>query len=477
MIGIIGKRGCRMAIVGGLLLLCAGNAHAQNAGNARRGDSWKSEVVPDELLVKYKDVSYGGGPGTAASVKSIGDLLNKYSLRARAAMTRFGVQRVAVIDRNVGERTSKPGGNKDAAASAAGRATQQDRCIIIQDVNERLKCRVDEALRRLASDPKVDFVERNRTVRLVQRAASLPPAPAGISNSQWGLDRIGVEKAWLRTRGLRDVIVAVLDTGVDYNNDDLKDNIWRNPDQNAPDKRGKNFCKRTLRYDPNDPMDDNGHGTEVAGIVAATARSARRLAGVAPEIQILPVKFLCSDKYGTLADALEAIQYAIGKGAHILNNSWEVDEYSPSIEAAFKAAQSREILVVAAAGNSQTDIGNTPWYPAAYRLDNLLSVAATDKDDHLADFSNWGIRSVEIAAPGVGIVSTARASQDPEPDDGTSFAAPFVSGCAALLRSVGMTTGAKEVKGKLMTTADKVQGLSTQIVAGNLLNCGNALTP
>src|SRR4030095_3515251 len=205
-------------------------------------------------------------------------------------------------------------------------------------------------------------------------------------------------------------VVAVLDTGVDYNHEDLTENMWRRPEKMEPyqdkelgtidDEFGFNAIDGAA-----DPMDDNGHGTHCAGIIGAEGENSLGIAGVNWKVQIMPLKFMNAGGMGTTKDAIEAINYVInrkkaGVNVRIISASWGSTKKSKALEDVIRGAYDNDILFVAAAGNSSVDNDRTPHFPSSYNVPNVVSVAALDRNDLLASFSNYGPKSVAIAAPG-----------------------------------------------------------------------------
>jgi subtilisin family serine protease len=273
--------------------------------------------------------------------------------------------------------------------------------------------------------------------------------------------------------GSKKVVVAVIDTGVDYNNKYLK-NIWTNKgeipnngiddDKNGfiDDVHGFNFVANS-----GDPMDDHKHGTHCSGTIAGSDGI-----GFAPNIVIMPVKFLSAQGSGSLADAVKAIDYATINGANIMSNSWGGGGFEQPMLDVIKKAGEKGIIFVAAAGNDGSDNDATPSYPASYQSDNVIAVAASDKDDKMAEFSNWGLTSVVLAAPGVDIISSVPGDKL-EKLSGTSMATPAVSGTVALMLSVNPKLTVKEVKEILIQSVDKVDGF--KVISGGRLNAYNAV--
>ena len=238
--------------------------------------------------------------------------------------------------------------------------------------------------------------------------------------------------------GSRKVIVAVLDTGIEWDHPDIRANLYTNPGEIAgngvdddhngfvDDIHGWNFYD-----DNNNSTDDNGHGTHCAGIIGAVGDNGIGVAGINWSVSLMPVKFLGSDGSGNLDKAIDALNYARMMKVNVINSSWGGGVYSQAMHDAIQEAGSAGILFVAAAGNDAQDHDTTPSYPANYDMDNLVSVAATDNRDRLAYFSDYGSNTIQLAAPGMHIWSTVKGGQYAV-KSGTSMAAPFVSGVAAL---------------------------------------------
>ena len=331
---------------------------------------------------------------------------------------------------------------------------------------------VQRAVQQYMADPNVEYAEPN----YVRCAASTDAADPYFTPQQWALYNTGTfangtlgadikaREAWDLTRGDRKVVVAVLDTGIDYNHPDLVSNIWTNPGETGKsdarvngvdddhngfidDWRGWNFADGN-----NDPFDDIGHGTHVSGIIGAVGNNNIGIAGVMWNVSIMPLKIfssvtqkdsLCGSATGFVADEIAAIQYAWKNGANIINGSFHTGlDYCFAEYDAIAAAGTNGVLFVAAAGNDTHNLDLDMSSPAIYDLHNVITVAATDQNDRLATFSNFGPKSVHIAAPGVYILSTVPTDQPSNFGvsgwdfmSGTSMSVPFVSGAAGLIYS------------------------------------------
>lgn len=307
----------------------------------------------------------------------------------------------------------------------------------------------------------------------------------------WGLNNTGLGggiqgadidafAAWDLSTG-EDVVVAVIDTGMDVRHDDLIPNLWTNPGEiagNGIDDDGNGYIDDVNGYDfvnrDADPDDNDAHGTHVAGSVAARGDDGYGVPGVAFEAKIMSLKFMDRGWGGTASAAAEAINYAVNNGAHIINASWGGPGSSYAIRNAIAYARSRGVLFVTAAGNEGLNNDSYASYPANYDLDNIVSVAASDRRDGLASFSNYGSSRVDLAAPGVDIVSTLPGDTWGYMD-GTSMASPYVAGAAALLKSVAPSMSVQELRLTLLSSVDPLAAGASRVATGGRLNARAAL--
>jgi hypothetical protein len=264
--------------------------------------------------------------------------------------------------------------------------------------------------------------------------------------------------------------VAVIDTGVDYNHPDLAANILRD---HAGRVIGHDFANNDA-----DPMDDHGHGTHCAGTIGAVGNNGIGVVGVAHRVRIMPVKFLTAGGSGSLSNAILSIDFARTNGAHIMSNSWGGGARSQALLDSIVRARDAGILFVAAAGNSARNVDTSPSFPASYNRDsaNVMSVAATNRNDALAGFSNFGL-TVDIAAPGVDVLSTvppAITAAGYAIFSGTSMACPHVAGAAALIRAANPGLGFAGLAARLRAGADRLPGLTGRVATGRL-NANNSL--
>ncbi len=312
---------------------------------------------------------------------------------------------------------------------------------------------------------------------------------------QWSLNNLGQDggkeradidalKAWLKTRGSSEIVVAVLDSGVDYTHPDLVENMWIRP-ESVPqykddelnvinDLHGFNAAENL-----SDPMDENGHGTHCSGIIGAEGDNDEGIAGINWNVKIMPLKFLGRGGFGTTKDAIEAINYAIdrkrnGVNVRVINASWGSTMYSKALEDTIRAAGEEGILFVAAAGNATTNNDKRPHYPSNYNLPNDISVAATDKSDQLTSFSNYGVKTVHIAAPGRDILSTWL-NDDYREASGTSMAAPQVAGVAALILANEPKLSVEKLRERILKSVDKIDSLNGKVENGGRINAAKAL--
>jgi subtilisin family serine protease len=378
--------------------------------------------------------------------------------------------------------------NEERAISRAGgdieeRIDSIDAAVVSVDPD-----RTDSVTKKLLRDRYVEHVEPN----FVVRAARLPNDKS--FGEQWGLRNLGhfggragadlgATEAWDVTVGGA-IPVAVVDTGVSFKHPDLVTNAWVNPGDplNGKDDDGDSFSDDLNGADFLNgdaiPEDDGGHGTHVAGIIGAQGNNAVGITGVNWEAQVMGLKFLDGNGEGNTADAANAIDYAIDHGARVINASWGGPAFSMALYSAIRRANENGVLFVAAAGNDGVNADSSPDYPAAFDLPNVISVAATDRSDRLLDFSNYGAKSVDLAAPGDDVYSTVPLLSDPTgyaAYSGTSMAAPFVAGAAALYLSKFPQATHDQVRAALLGTVDRLPTLAGKTVTGGRLNLANAL--
>ena len=306
---------------------------------------------------------------------------------------------------------------------------------------------------------------------------------------QWALDNAGqsggtagddihATDAWNISTGSRNVVVAVLDTGIDYTHPDLVPNLWTNPIANdgfAGDLHGYNFCA-----DTGNATDDNGHGTHVAGIIGADGNNGQGVTGVNWSVSLMSLKFMAADGSGYTSDAIRAINYATmlrtqyGVNIRVINASWGGGGYDASLYSAIQSAGNAGILFVAAAGNMPISNDSDPQYPASYNLPNVIAVAATDQNDQLANFSGYGASTVQLAAPGTQIYSTYVGGGYTYLS-GTSMASPEVAGVAALAWAVAPNDSVAQIRSAILQGVDQLPSLAGKVTTGGRLDAYNTL--
>lgn len=459
------------------------------------------EYAPDEIIVKFKKplsnapalLKTFASPNTKYKVREIHPLFKGFQNRQQR------VKSLATKEKHL----LTPHENRILARQKRAPAGAK-----IPDLSNIYKIKLDlnagtsirQALRFYQSQSLVEYAELNYIVS----AYKIPNDP--LFGFQWALNNTGQDypsshrykeppgipdadidapEAWDVNTGSSNIIVAILDTGVDYNHRDLRNNIWFNHaelagDPNVDDDNngyvddvfGYNFA-----YDTNDPLDDNGHGTHVSGTIAADGNNALDVAGVSWNAKIMALKFLDVTGKGFTDDAARAFYYAVDNGADVVSNSWGGAGFSQALEDAINYAHSQGLIIVASAGN---DDSNRPVYPAFY--ENVIAVAATDSNDQRAPFSNYG-DWVDLAAPGVDILSlrAAGTSRGTVYDQyttvlsGTSMSCPHVSGAAVLLLAEMPYLTNNDVRDLLTILTDPI---AAGIVSSNgRLNLFKAITP
>jgi serine protease len=357
---------------------------------------------------------------------------------------------------------------------------------------------VEAALQAYRSSPLVRYAEPDYRVSVASHATPDDPSFPQL----YGLHNTGqtggaadadidAPEAWHINTGSRSVLVGVIDTGVDYNHQDLAANIWTNPNEipgDGIDNDGNGWVDDihgiNAVYYTGDPMDDHGHGTHVSGTIGATAFN-EGVVGVNWQVSIIGLKFLDAYGSGYTSDAITCFDYLNNlklQGHNVVasNNSWGGGEYSQALADAIAGPTGMDdILHVFAAGNYGSNNDVSPFYPASYTLPNMLVVAAADHNDLYAGFSNYGATSVDLAAPGVSILSTLPGNSYAW-WDGTSMATPHVTGAAALVASTFPGTSAAGIKQRILDGVDPIgaKGSNSQkpTLTNGRLNVANALS-
>jgi Subtilase family/Bacterial Ig domain/Fervidolysin N-terminal prodomain/F5/8 type C domain len=387
-------------------------------------------------------------------------------------------------------RSSATTAQRDRALSSQGasRIRRFDR-VDIDQVRIPPGLTIDQALARFHNMPDVLAVQPNYTRHIIGQAAP-PNDPYWLDGSLWGLNKIQAQLAWTNySSGDGSVVIADIDTGIDYTHPDLAANVWRNPAEipgNGIDDDGDGYVDDVYGIDTanhdSDPMDDQGHGTHTAGTLAAVGNNGIGVVGVNWNAKVLSCKFLDSTGYGTDAGAIECFNYIVmlkerGVNIRVSSNSWgELRGSNPpaaALEDAIDAAGSAGILNVFGAGNNSVNTDTNPFDPASYPLASIVSVASTGTTDKLSSFSNYGTTSVDLAAPGENILSTYPGG-DYQYLSGTSMATPHVAGTAALLAGMNPTLSVDALKALLLDNVDKIGSLGSKVASGGRLNAFKA---
>jgi thermitase len=312
---------------------------------------------------------------------------------------------------------------------------------------------------------------------------------------KWGLDKTAASKAWEVTQGSKDIIVAVIDTGIDEKHRDLAENLWVNPGETGRDSMGRDKATNGIDDDGdgfiddvhgwnfvgnnNSLVDNHGHGTHIAGIIGARGGNGFGISGVCPKVSIMVLKYYDpkASNSNNLKNTVDAIKYATKMHANIINYSGGGTDYSAEEYAAVKGAKEAGILFVAAAGNerSNSDESGKHYYPADYELPNIISVTAVSREEtKVLPSSNYGVRTVDIAAPGENIYSTLPGGGFGLMT-GTSQATAFVTGVAALIEAHNREFGYSDVKKYILRTGDEYATLLSKTGSAKLLNSYKAL--
>ena len=321
--------------------------------------------------------------------------------------------------------------------------------IILLHLKNKEKMEVIDSVYKLLNNPYVAYAEPDYLYEL----DTIPNDPN--FKYLWGMNNIKAPFAWNYTTGNHQTVVGVLDSGIDANHPDLKNNLWFQ----GPFFNGWNFVNNN-----NYPIDVSGHGTHVAGTIGAVGNNCIGVTGVCWNVQL--ASFKIGDNRIDLAAAIAAIHFSNMMNIPILNNSWGGRTYSPILKHAIEHYNG---LFIASAGNSGSNNDLLPSYPASYNCDNIISVAASTPENTLSSFSNYGAKSVDIAAPGTSILSTSIDGKYSY-KNGTSMAAPHVSGAAALLKSYMPFLSTFEIKNIILLSSTKYPNLSNKLLTGGILN-------
>lgn len=372
----------------------------------------------------------------------------------------LGIQLMAPVS----ELLRSSGGAARATVDAYGASTSAEAQRFVITDGAAVPAKISELL----ASGAVDSAEPDYQVDLYK----LPSDPG--YTRQWHLPKVGSSAAWDTYTGSKKVKVCVIDSGARLNHPDLGANVLK----------GWNVVNSKVNPDPADPRfanynDTLGHGTHVAGLLAALGNNRRGVTGMAWRVSLLVCRFIAESGTGYVFDAITCMRLCREEGAHIYSNSWGGVEYHAALLEEIQAIAASGALFVTAAGNTGLDLDGAPSYPASYKAPNQLTVAASTMTDELAHFSNYGGGTVHLAAPGVSMLSTT-ADGDYGVMSGTSMATPVVAGAAALLQGVAMniyntTLSAEKLRELILDNVDKVAGTATTLIGGGRLNVANAV--
>ena len=341
----------------------------------------------------------------------------------------------------------------------------------------------------LVANAEVEVVEPNFVVRSDQTTLTNDAR----SSEQWALDNTGAggglvgsdiraAAAWRTTTGATSTVIAVVDSGVDFSHPDLANNRWTNAGEKKAD--GKDEDRNTYTddlhgwdfvADTGTISDPHGHGTAVAGIIAAQGDNHTGISGVMWRAGLMSLRVLDSTGRGDTAAVVEAIDYAVAHGASVINLSLGTEGESVFLREAIERAGRSSVVVVTTAGNGGRDLDVQPYYPASYKLSNVVAVAATDGSDSLASWSGWGVRTVAVAAPGVEVLTT-RAGGGYYKVSGTSAAAPHVSGIAGLVKTLRPWLTANGTAAAIRDGARRVEALSGKAASAGVASAAGAIS-
>jgi subtilisin family serine protease len=354
-----------------------------------------------------------------------------------------------------------------------------DNLWLLRTVNER-------ALAALQARADVVYAEPNYLLE----ATTIPNDPS--FGSLWGLNNgndadIDAPEAWDISTGSSSIVIGVIDTGIDYNHADLNANMFRNEtdcNTNSIDDDGNGYVDDCYGLDTrngdSDPMDDNNHGTHVAGTIGAVGNNGIGVVGVNWNVKLMACKFLSAGGSGSTSAAIGCLNYfAVMKDSGVnlvaTNNSWGGTGFSQSLSDAIETHRQRGILFIAAAGNSASDNDGLPHYPSNYYLPNIISVASTTSTDQMSGFSDFGRWTVHLGAPGSGILSTTPGNNY-QTFSGTSMATPHVTGAAALLKAQDPSRDWRAIKNLLISSGDAIGSLTGATISSRRLNVHKAMT-
>ncbi|MDT4896290.1 MAG: hypothetical protein QOH25_1367, partial [Acidobacteriota bacterium] len=327
----------------------------------------------------------------------------------------------------------------------------------------------------LRTSELIDFAEPNYLITADQASPDDPRF-----SEQWAIQNTRASQTWGTTTGSKQTVIAIIDSGVDFAHPDLSNNEWDNSLEQADnrDDDSNGFTDDLHGWDfisnSGGIKDEQGHGTAIAGIIAAQGNNSVGITGIMWRAGVMSLRVLDNTGTGDIAGAVEAIDYATTNGAQVINCSWGMDYYSIALQEAISRAAKRGVVVVASAGNNSRDIETTLHYPASFDLPNLISVASIDKADLLASFSNWGATHVSIGAPGIDILTT-KMGGDYQTVSGTSASAPLVTGMAGLIKTLRPWLNADRTREMILRGARRVPSLSDKVASKGIVSAAGTL--
>lgn len=339
---------------------------------------------------------------------------------------------------------------------------------------------------KLTQHDEVDFVEPDYPILATPLTNTTTSPDDPYFSKQWFHKTLNSLLAWQINEGSEDIVVAIVDTGIDYTHPDLKKNIWINKKEivNGKDDDGNGYIDDIYGWNFSANTNDarsttaSPHGSHVAGLVGASGNNHLGVIGIAPKVKLMALKFMDDSGAGMTSNAIKAINYAIDKKVFLINNSWGSSSYSRALSDVVERAAKAGILFFSAAGNGSKgagyDIDQKPWYPASYAYWNVFSVAATTSNDDLTSFSNFSKTKVDVAAPGSSIYSTVTGSSY-QTMSGTSMATPIVSGLAVLVKAANPKLDPLQIINVLRESTDKVPWLKDKTISGGRINSYKAV--
>lgn len=450
----------------------------------------------------------GGGSTTGTGGTTGGGTLNSSTPpappqlaipRALVSTTEFVPNRVLVKVRPAVRAQGSGVAPRDLSEAAAGkgldiRRKRRFKKLQTEEIEIESGQSVEEAVDLLSQLPEVEYAEPDF---ILTKTETIPNDSffgdlwahknTGQSGGTVGAD-IESTFAWDIQTGNPSIVISVIDTGVDYNHPDIAANMWRNPGEDGGipgvDDDNNGYVDDIFGINAitgsGDPLDDEGHGTHVAGIAAAVGNNNQGVVGVAFNSRIMALKFLNESGTGTTSDAIECLEYAVEHGAKVTNASWGGSAFSTSLFNAIQSARSNDHLFVAAAGNSGSNVdasGILKHYPSGFNLDNIISVGASERFETIASFSNFGTISVDLFAPGRSIRSTIP-NNNYAFFSGTSMASPHVAGVAALLYSqLGAGSSYSTIRNRILENVEVLPAYQGRCATDGRLNAYYALDP